>query len=58
MAQQEFDLFGNPIEQKGDLKKKFGANHSPSSTLRMDCGKHGRNVGLTWVSSPRLVVTQ
>lgn len=26
MAQQDLDLFGNPIETKGDLKKKFGAN--------------------------------
>lgn len=24
--EQEFDLFGNPIEKKGDLKKEFGAN--------------------------------
>ena len=26
MAQQSLDLFGNPIEIKGDLKKEFGAN--------------------------------
>lgn len=26
MAQQGLDLFGNPIETKGDLKKEFGAN--------------------------------
>ena len=26
MAHQELDLFGNPIEQKGDLKVKYGAN--------------------------------
>ena len=26
MAQQNYDLFGNPIETKGDLKKDFGAN--------------------------------
>jgi len=26
MAQQSLDLFGNPIETKGDLKKEFGAN--------------------------------
>ena len=26
MEQQEFDLFGNPIEQKGDLKVRYGAN--------------------------------
>lgn len=26
MAQQNLDLFGNPIETKGDLKKEFGAN--------------------------------
>lgn len=26
MEQQEFDLFGNPVEQKGDLKVKYGAN--------------------------------
>lgn len=26
MTQKEFDLFGNPIEQKGDLKVKYGAN--------------------------------
>lgn len=24
--EQEFDLFGNPIEKKGDLKREFGAN--------------------------------
>lgn len=24
--EQRFDLFGNPIEEKGDLKKEFGAN--------------------------------
>ena len=26
MAQQSLDLFGNPIETNGDLKKEFGAN--------------------------------
>lgn len=26
MAQQNYDLFGDPIETKGDLKKEFGAN--------------------------------
>ena len=26
MEQQQVDLFGNPIETKGDLKKEFGAN--------------------------------
>ncbi len=24
--EQQFDLFGNPIQEKGDLKKEFGAN--------------------------------
>lgn len=24
--EQEFDLFGNPLEKKGDLKREFGAN--------------------------------
>ena len=43
--EQTFDLFGNPIEQKGNLKKDFGAN--PFS-IKCCKGKRKHHGGYEW----------